>query len=151
MSTKELEDLKKQLADAENAKAAAEARALSAERAAGIPTVAAKGPVTPEKIRDTKVRALHSKAKANAEKYIDHPVGRRELAAKCQDVLVALRDLDIRFAHDEVSLFPGGDLYVGPQGVHPLNVGNVLEERMDVARLAELSDKLNAALEYETT
>lgn len=172
---KELEAMKKELADAragrEKAEESAKRLAKEADRTAHerdlaeaelratrtrppVPVGARvrKGknePVVPEDIQNTSIRELFTEASKGSTRYADSDEGRAELAAAAQDALIALRLLKVGFAGHGVALHASGDLYIHGAGAHPREAAAHLVTRNDVGDLVELVDELREKLEYE--
>ncbi len=142
--------------DAANLRLNDEVEAANARtRAANTPSTARVGkhrsePITAADIRDTSVKALHAKAKDLASnKLVDSDEGRRRLANGAQDILIALRDLQVPYNGRGVGLFASGDLYINGAGVHPRMAADHLASGHDVAELTDLVNELMTKLQYE--
>jgi hypothetical protein len=77
----------------------------------------------------------------------DSPKARGELAARAEELLIALRDLGIGFHQAPVTLEALRDLYINGAGVHPRNAGERLAELLTVHQLYHLVEALDEALD----
>lgn len=152
-----LQRLEDSNADLKRERDAAEARAHAAETRAGVRPTVGSDPVTLKDVKDANVLKLVGAAQKAAPAWDDSVSNRKAFAGKAQDLVIALRGLDVEvstrglFCPRNASSPGNGDVYVLATGVHPRDVARVLVEQFTAGHLADLVDDLEKALQREAS
>jgi hypothetical protein len=122
--------------------------------------------VSPDDIDDPEIRAALDQAQEVSDDHDDSTDAREPLAKKAQNLVLALRELNVGYVGHGVQLHtnpsfdtklqhdgqkPKGDLFALGQPCHPRELADKLAEAVDVDELTRLCVELKEKLDYEAT